>query len=445
MKPIGIQNSVTVIEPAKVDSTPQGPAGGSPVEPPSQHREKPRNLLTPIIVVLVVAVIVWGLWKLFSVKPAAQATSGAVVTVTRTDFVRTLRVQGTVEAISFYSVAAPRLSGPGMGSMIVTKLAPSGKRVKKGELLVEFDRQAQIRNALDRQAEFVDFEQQIRKMKADHAALKAADETALKQAENTMKSAQLELRRNEIVSRIDAEKNQQNYDEAKATYEQLKTSLDLKRKANLAELRSMEIQRDRARAAMEYAENNSKKLQIVSPLDGINVLNSIWKGGQMGEIQEGDEVRPGVPFMQVVNPGAMQVRSKINQADITNLSVGQAVKVGLDAYPDLTFVGKIERIAALGVTSGMSQKVRTFQAVFSIVGSDAKLMPDLSAAVDVELERFTSVLVVPRDYVFYEGEDAYLQLENGQQKKVKIKAFGDDQVVIDSGIDEGAKIVRRAG
>ncbi|HUQ49682.1 MAG TPA: HlyD family efflux transporter periplasmic adaptor subunit, partial [Terriglobales bacterium] len=191
--------------------------------------------------------------------------------------------------------------------------------------------------------------------------------------------------------------------------------------------------------------NNSKKLQIVSPLDGINVLNSIWKGGQMGEIQEGDEVRPGVPFMQVVNPGAMQVRSKINQADITNLSVGQAVKVGLDAYPDLTFVGKIERIAALGVTSGMSQKVRTFQAVFSIVGSDAKLMPDLSAAVDVELERFPSVLVVPRDYVFYEGEDAYLQLENGQQKKVKIKAFGDDQVVIDSGIDEGAKIVRRVG
>ena len=289
--------------------------------------------------------------------------------------------------MSYQPIAAPRLSGPGSGTLIITKLITSGTNVKKGDLLVEFDRQTQIKNALDRQADYVDFVQQINKKRADQAAAEAVDLTGLKQAENAVQSAQLELKRNEIVSRIDQEKNQENYEEAKATYEQLKSTFALKRKAAEADLKSLEIQRDRAKAAMEYAQKNTARLAISSPIDGIVVLNTIWKGGQMGEVQEGDEVRPGVPFMQVVNAGAMLVRARVNQADVQSLSAGQDVRVGLDAYPELQFGGKIERIAAIGVTSGLNSKVRSFQVLFTIDGTDPKLMPDLSAAVDVQLEK----------------------------------------------------------
>ena len=57
---------------------------------------------------------------------------------------------------------------------------------------------------------------------------------------------------------------------------------------------------------MQYARENAEKMTIRSPTDGLAVLNSIWKSSQMGEVQEGDEVRPGVSFMQVVNPAAMR-------------------------------------------------------------------------------------------------------------------------------------------
>ena len=56
--------------------------------------------------------------------------------------------------------------------------------MKKGDLLVEFDRQGQIKASLDRRAEFLDFEQQIAKKQADHQAARAKDESELKQAEN---------------------------------------------------------------------------------------------------------------------------------------------------------------------------------------------------------------------------------------------------------------------
>jgi HlyD family secretion protein len=434
-----VASSATAVEPPST-SAPPPPLSATPAPPEGSGSGVP---YTRIVVIAVIAVLVTvGAWKLFS--RSTVTTSAASAIVTRGDFVRTLRVQGTVEAVSYHSVAAPRLAGPGSGALVVTRLAASGIRVKKGDVLVEFDRQTQIKNALDRAADLTDLEQQIRKMQADHAVARATDSTALKLAESAMQAASLELRRNEIVSKIDAEKNQQTYEETKATFEQLKTTFELKRKANAAELRSLEIQRDRAKAAMEYAQANTQKLLIKSPIEGIVVLNSIWKFGQFGEIAEGDEVRPGVPFLQVVNANTMQVRSRVNQADIALIPAGAPVRVGLDAYPDLSFPGRVERVAAIGVTSGMSQKVRTFQALFAIEGSDAKLMPDLSAFVDVQLDKLSNVLMVPRDAITWEGKEAYLTTESGERKAVQVKAANEQTAAIE-GVEAGMKVRRNGG
>jgi multidrug efflux pump subunit AcrA (membrane-fusion protein) len=105
----------------------------------------------------------------------------------------------------------------------------------------------------------------------------------------------------------------------------------------------------------------------------------------MGEVQNGDQVRPGVPFMQVVNPSKMEVRAAVNQEDFLNLRIGQTATVHLDAYPQLVFPGKLEEMAPIGRNGDFSSKLRTFTVVFSISGSDSKLMPDLSAAVDVDV------------------------------------------------------------
>ena len=95
------------------------------------------------------------------------------VAITRRDFVRLVRLSGTVEAVQATTVAAPRLSGPYSNSLVVTRLIRPGTRVKPGDLLVEFDRQDQLQNALDRRAELTDLEQQIRKKDAEGRAARA--------------------------------------------------------------------------------------------------------------------------------------------------------------------------------------------------------------------------------------------------------------------------------
>ena len=105
----------------------------------------------------------------------------------------------------------------------------------------------------------------------------------------------------------------------------------------------------------------------------------------MGEVQEGDQVRPGVPFLEVVNPSRMQVRVLANQQDFLSLRIGQSAKVHLDAYPELVFPAKIEQLAPIGEGGSFSAKLRSFVVIVSIEGNNPKLMPDLSAAVDVDV------------------------------------------------------------
>jgi multidrug efflux pump subunit AcrA (membrane-fusion protein) len=89
--------------------------------------------------------------------------------------------------------------------------------------------------------------------------------------------------------------------------------------------------------------------------------------------------------MQVVDPSRMEVRAPVNQEDFLSLQVGQTARVRLDAYPQMVFAGKLEEMAPIGRNGDFSSKLRSFAVVFSIAGSDSKLMPDLSAAVDVDL------------------------------------------------------------
>ena len=307
-----------------------------------------------------------------------------------------LRLKGTTEAVQARAILAPLLAGQTVPTLTIIHLTPAGTRVKKGDLLVEFDRQAQMKDFVDKQADYSKLVDQVAEEQAKENAARAKDETELKTAEDNLRKAELEMQKTEIVSRIDAEKNQENLDEAKATFDQLRQTFDLKRKAAQAAIRILEIQRDRTQQTMLHAQANADLMQIKSPLDGVVVLNTIWKQGTMGEVQEGDQVRPGVPFMQVVNPLAMQVRVMANQQDFPSLQVGQTAKVRLDAYPDLIFAAKLDQVAPIGEGGDFSNKLRSFVVIVAIEGNDPKLMPDLSAAVDVDVAKQNAASSEPK-------------------------------------------------
>lgn len=380
--------------------------------------------------------------------PASVSKKGIstmeTVRVERKDFIRTVQLHGVVEAVQSYTVIAPRLAGQTAMTMVLTKLVKSGTYVHKGDILAEFDRQNMMKNVLDRQAEYDDLLQQIKRKQADQAVALAHDDTDIKGAEFDVQSAIADMRKNNLIPATDAEINKQNLAEAEARLKLLKDTIPLKRQAEAADLRIIEIQRDRAKKALDYAHANIEKMSIKSPLAGLAVLSNVYKVSRYVDLQEGDEVRPGAGIMRVVNPSAMQLHARINQVDLKSLQSGQRAEVRLDAYPDLVLPAVFDRTGAVGMSSS-SKQIRYFTGFVAIKGSNSKLFPDLTAAADVQVQRLENVLVLPREAIVDpDGKTSVMVQRNGSMEKraVKIKTMNAYEAVIESGVEEGTVVVR---
>jgi len=309
-------------------------------------------------------------------EPVRAAASGPV------------RLHGLVEPVRSHTVTAPRITGAGptggggLGPLVIVRLARAGMRVRPGDVLVEFDRTSQLKNARDREAEYRDLLAQIDKKRGEQLAARTGRLTGLVVAENAVRRAELDLVGVELQPSVTAEKNQQVLAEARARLAQLRTTHTLHERAEAADLRMLEIQRERAKNAWDHATANATRMRIESPIEGLVVLRAVWKSGAMAEMQEGEEVRPGLPILDVVDPTSMRVRVAVSQADVALLTPGLAVRITLDSYPARAFDGRLQQLSPIATASTMSTRVRSFAAVFSIDGTDEHLLPDLAAAVE---------------------------------------------------------------
>ncbi len=403
------------------------------------------RLVSGATVLAVILVVVASIWWPSRARTASRDSAGTV-TVRRGTFLRTIRVAGTTEAVRAAAAIAPRLAGQSSPTLVITRLVKGGTRVGTGDVLVEFDPQDQIRAAFDRRTEYQDLEQQIRRLQAEQAAAVAADETAVKQAENDVGRAQLAVRTNRVLPAIEAEKNNLALEEAQARLTQVRQARALRQRTAAADMRILEIRLERSERALQHAEHNTGLMIVRAPFEGLAVVQPAFKGSQMTELQEGDEVRSGMPIINVVDPSHMQVRARVSQVDGGSVAVGQRARVSLDAYPGLTFNGHVAQFAPLAIVSSLTPAVRGFVAVISVDGSDPNLMPDLSAAVDIDVQRRDNVLLVPRHAVVIEAGGAWVLLRRGsrfERQQVVLGELNGDQAVVVSGLAEGATLSRR--
>jgi HlyD family secretion protein len=316
----------------------------------------------------------------------AATSVSMLADVTRGSSVKTIRLTGTVEAVRFSAIRVPQLRGAGGERIVITRLIAKGSQVKKGDLIVEFDPQSQLRAIEDQRAELLDLEEQVTQKRGEQLAERAKDETALRAAENALFLARLEVRKNELLPRIVGEKNQLAFELAQATLLQLQKTAALKRKAAELSLRVLEVRRDRSLVMFRQAERNLDRMSVRSPIDGLVVYRNFWRNGRMGDPMEGLELGPGTVVADVIGTDAMRVRVKANQADVNLLRIGQTATIRLDAYPGRTYQARLDQLAPSAVTSTYSSRVRTFATTFRFTHLDDLVMPDLSAAVDVEVE-----------------------------------------------------------
>jgi HlyD family secretion protein len=377
----------------------------------------------------------------FSAAPSTSTFSASMRTLKRH-----VRATGTVQPVEAFTVQVPALVDSNSGNLVLTKIVPSGTAVKPGDIVAEFDRTRLLETARDAKAKYEDLTHQVEQRKAQHRSDEAKRASDLQQAEADLAKARLELRKGGLLSEIDRLKAETRLDAAQAHVASLQKTAEFKRSSEAADLKVLELQRDRQRLTAERAEHNSDVLQIRAPIAGMAAHSVVWRRDGPGQPQEGDQLWPGQALMRIFSSSEMELTVSAGEPDGALLKPGTRAVVRLDAYPDAAFHAVFDSAAPVA-TSGVDSTLRTFQARFRLEERDPHLLPDLSAAVDIEVATEKAVLAVPRSAVrFRHGSPYVIRVDKGgaqREAPVALGAFDDAFVEITSGLGRGDEVVTR--
>jgi hypothetical protein len=260
--------------------------------------------------------------------------------------------------------------------------------------------------------------------------------------------AELEVRKGPIVSEIDRLKNEVTLADAREHVKSLTHSNQLKNTSAAADLRILELKRDRQKLTWQRAQANADKLLLKTPLGGMVALGVVWRHGSFGHPQEGDQLWNGEPIAQIFDPSQMQVDLEINEADGALLTPDTKAIVHLDAYPEVVVPAHFS-VASPAATSALGSPLRTFNATFLIDAHDPHLMPDLSAGVDIDLPSSQRGALLPRTAVHYRDGKAYVTLVRAsgarEERQIELSGFDDQNVQVASGLAAGDRVVMSTG
>ncbi len=260
---------------------------------------------------------------------------------------------GTVSAIITVDVGT-QVSG------IIKKLyVDFNSKVKKGEVLAEMDKTPLIAGMNDAEAAMENAKAQLTYQEANYNRLKP-------------------LYDKNLVSQSD-------YDQALFNYQTAK-----------ANLKSVQSQFQRAQINLNYAT-------IYSPVDG-TVLDRA--------VNEGQTVAAGFStpklFTIANDLTQMQVQASVDEADIGQVKNDDKVTFTVDAYPDLTFKGKVTQVRLEPVTSN---NVVTYTVVIQAPNPDLKLMPGMTANITINTQEANDVLLIPSKALLFKPTNEKLLAE----------------------------------
>lgn len=296
---------------------------------------------------------------------------------------REVRLTGTLDAVRSYKVSVPQMIG-NSGQLTLVRLIPNGSHVEKDDVIAEFDPLQQMDNARDARAKYEDLGHQVEQKRAQNRADSEQRRTTLITAEADLGKALLEVQKGPILAEILRLQNDVKARAKKQEVENIRQINQFKDAADAAALRILELQRDRQKVALDRASTNINRLKVTAPLAGMIAHQNLYRNNSMGHAQEGDQLYRGQGLVSIFDPSEMQVRCMVGEPDGTLLRPGTKVTVYFDAYPDLALPGHFE-FASPVASSALGSPIKTFSAVFRLDKSDPHLMPDLSAAVVIQV------------------------------------------------------------
>ena len=343
----------------------------------------------------------------------------------RGDIARSVVATGKVQPITKVEVKS-KASG------IVTRLDTDiNAVVKQGQVLAQLDQVEILAQVNAQKAQLNAAESNARAAAAaiqyDKVSAEAPD---LPMYKHTYDRAQ-QMAKDGVVSQQALDDAQQKYLFAANTRDKALAQISV----DTSRLQQAQAQVAQSRASLNQLEEQLSYTTITSPMDGVILSRDVEKGDAVSSILVLGSTATLV--MTIGDIHQVYVQGKVDESDIGKVYMGQPARIKVESFKDKTFLGKVTRIAPLGVEK---DNVTTFEVRVSIDNPGGELKANMTANAEVLLEEHKNVLTVPEQAVVYDKDrNASVEVPDASQKK------GRRSVSIKAGISNGTRTEVLAG
>lgn len=177
---------------------------------------------------------------------------------------------------------------------------------------------------------------------------------------------------------------QKNFDRVKTLYEKKAATQEEYDQAETS-LEQAKNQLITAQSDYERARTNLKYAEIYSPIDGVILSKAVEEGQTVAS-----SFSTPTLFTIAKNLTDMQLEAKVDEADIGQVKVGQAVRFTVDAFPGETFRGNVRQIRLVPT---VTSNVVTYTVIIDAPNDDSKLYPGMTANITILVEEETGLTV----------------------------------------------------
>ncbi len=358
------------------------------------------------------------------------------------NFLIDVTTTGELEAKSSELIYGPQgLRSVQIWQVKISDIIADGTVVDSGAYVATLDRTEISNKMKDVETELDKLQTQITKTKLDTTLEMrgARDELvnlkyALEEKKIILDQSKYEPPASIRQAEIDLEKSDRAYKQAEQNYK-LKLS---KARANMSEVMATYEQAKRRYESMMQVV---QEFTIKAPKAGMVIYKRDWDGKKVGPgstLSAWENVVATLP-----NLSKMISKTYVNEIDISKIKPGQIVSIGVDAFPEKKFTGKVTEVANIGEQMrGTNTKV--FEVRIEVNEFDSILRPAMTTKNMIHTAKIPKVMFIPIESVHQSGKISYVYKKSGNgyiKQQVLTGATNENEIIIKKGLEKEDQVL----
>ena len=387
-----------------------------------------------------VAVLVGGGFAVMRLREAEAATSLPTAPARKGEFLVITRCRGELHARRSVQINAPM----NVPDLRVMWLAPQNSAVKEGDVVIRFDGSGAKQQLQEKDAALKQAAATLEQAEAEARITAEADKRDLSAAGYDLEKARLEVSRQEILSVIQAEEAKINLGLSENKLKVQQATVALHQASSRSKLASLARVKEQAQYEVDLTQDRLAKMEVKTPLTGVIIYMPNYSAGWMNAkpFKVGDQAWPGATLAEIPDMQTLEMESKVEEIDRGRISVGNDVRIRMDALPELTIPAKLNELSQMTQASFDWPPTFNFRAYAKLADADARLRPEMNGSMDVVIRRIPDAISVPAKAVFTKNGKpiVYVQSAKGYApREVEVQARNPDEVAV-SGLAAGTAV-----